>query len=142
MVLDEKNLKLDMRSLSQGINHLRIPLELTGINWDLEGVEPAEDTGLLDLYAELDKSRLLVTGDLEAEFLTPCARCLKPTRFAVSEEIWREYSMFEEDCLEGDVHLIPDSGMLDILDAVREAVMLSTPGKPLCSPECPGISYI
>lgn len=140
MRMDTEKLLVDMRSLKPGINTGEFPIYLNNIQWEIDNVEPAEDRGLLRITVDLEDTAVLCTGNLRAEFRTPCARCLEPAVFPVDEAVERKYTW--DPGLSGeDVHLIPASGELDILDAVREAVILSVPGKPLCSPHCPGIDY-
>ena len=140
MRMDTQKLLIDMRSLDRGINSGEYDLDMNSIQWNIDQVEPAHGCGILSMEVDLEDTAVLCRGVLKAEFRTPCARCLKPAVFPVREAVERKYTwdpMFSGD----NIHLIPNSGELDILDAVREAVILSIPGKPLCSPHCPGIDY-
>jgi uncharacterized protein len=140
--LDTETLVLDLRSLTRGINAGVFTLPLREIRWDIEEVEPAEETGTLELSADLEEGTLVCTGRFDAVFLTPCARCLEPARFDVREDILRKYSWLAGILEDEDMEMVPDSGRIQLLDALREAVILSIPGKPLCAPDCPGIDYI
>ena len=140
MRMDTRKLIIDMRSLKRGINTGEFSLDMNSIKWNIENVQPAEDRGMLRIEVDLEDTAVLCTGELRAEFKSPCARCLQPAVFPVDEAVERKYTW--DPALSGeDVHLIPASGELNILDALREAVILSVPGKALCSPNCPGIDY-
>lgn len=142
MKLDTETLILDLRSLTRGINTGVFTLPLRKVQWNIEEVEPAEETGTLELSADLEEGALICTGRFDAVFLIPCARCLELARFHVSEDILRKYSWLPGILGDEDIEMVPDSGRIQLLDALREAVILSIPGKPLCAPDCPGIDYI
>ncbi|MFO8183160.1 MAG: YceD family protein [Candidatus Aegiribacteria sp.] len=142
MKLDTEKLALDMRSLSRGTNRGSFIIPLRDVEWSIEDVEPAGDTGVLDLTVDLEEKAVICTGSFDARFQTRCARCLQPAVFPVREEIIREYSWIPAAPEEEPRELISDSGELNVLEAVREAIILSIPGKPLCSSDCPGIDYI
>lgn len=142
MKLDTEKLVLDMRSLSRGINRGSFIIPLRDVDWSIEDVEPAGDTGVLDLTVDLEENAVICTGSFDARFQTPCARCLQPAIFTVREDIIREYSWIPAAPEEEPRELISDSGGMNVLDAVREAIILSIPGKSLCSSDCPGIDYI
>lgn len=142
MKLDTEKLVLDMKSLSRGINRGSFIIPLRDVDWSIDDVEPAGDTGVLELTVNLEELAVNCTGSFDACFQTPCARCLRPAVFPVREGIIREYSWIPAPPEEEPRELISDSGEMNVLDAVREAIMLSIPGKPLCSADCPGIDYI
>ncbi|MCK4807250.1 MAG: DUF177 domain-containing protein [Candidatus Aegiribacteria sp.] len=141
MKLDTVKLVIDLKSLSRGINRGVFTIPLEKIEWNIEGVEPFDRQGTLDLMVDLEDEAVLCSGRLDANFRTPCARCLKPTRFSIIEEIYREYAWSPDPASEEQREVISKSGELDIFDAVQEAVLLSIPGKPLCYPDCAGICY-
>lgn len=142
MILDTERLVLDIRSLSRGMNRGSFTIPLREVDWSVEEVEPAGDTGVLDLAVDLEEKVVICTGSFDALFQTPCARCLRPAVFPVREEILREYGWIPAAPEDEPRELISDSGELNVMDAVREAIVLSIPGKPLCSADCPGIDYI
>jgi uncharacterized protein len=73
-------------------------------------------------------------------FETPCARCLEPALFAVDAEVFRIFTQDPELADDLDTELVPrNEGAVSILDAVREAVILSVPGMPLCRTDCRGL---
>jgi len=141
MILDPQRLVIDMKSLSRGINTGSFSIPITGIDWNIEDVEPDDSEAVLDLSVDYEDGIVLCTGSLKAVFRTPCARCLAPSRFDITEDIDREYTWKTNSSAAKDDPVISATGELDIFDAVREAVLLSIPSKSLCSPDCPGICY-
>ncbi len=141
MILDTENLIIDLKSLSRGINKGVFSIPLEKVEWNIEDVEPMDSPGTLELVVDYGDEAVLCSGWLDALFQTPCARCLEPSSFTISEEIYREYAWNPDPASDEQREVISQSGKLDILAAVREAILLSIPGKPLCSPDCTGICY-
>ena len=141
MIFDPEKLVIDMRSLSRGMNSGSFTIPLDRINWGIEDVEPAHDEATLELAVDYKDSVVLCSGRLNADFKIPCARCLEPMLFNICEDISREYTWKLDPSVEQEREIVPRSGELCIFDAVREAILLSIPGKPLCSPDCDGICY-
>ena len=141
MILDPEKLVIDMKSLSRGMNSGSFNIPIGKIDLDIEEVKSAEEEAVLELSVDYEDGVVLCTGRLLADFLIPCARCLKPVRFNICEEIYREYTWNPDSSSEHEREVVTRSGELGIYDAVREAVLLSIPGKPLCSPDCNGICY-
>ncbi len=141
MILDPEKLIVDLKSISEGLNTGTFTIPLKKINWNIEDVEPDEDEGILDLVINYEYETVQCTGKLNAVFRTACARCLEPARFTISEDISREYTWDHDPSDEKEKEIISTFDELDIFNALREAVLLSIPGKPLCSPDCAGISY-
>ena len=85
-----------------------------------------------------------LTAQVEIPYSGTCARCLDPVdgvftmpfeRTVVTEGTLTEEQ--EEDNI--DEYVILENGMLDIDDAVCEAVILSFPMRLLCAEDCPGL---
>ncbi len=141
MKFDTVKLIVDLKSLSRGINRGVYDIPLLKVEWNIEDVDPAESQGTLELVVDFGDEFVLCSGRLNAYFRTPCARCLEPSRFSISEEIYRVYTWIPDPASEEQREVISQSGELNIFDAVQEAVLLSIPLKPLCSPDCTGICY-
>lgn len=141
MILDPEKLVIDMRSLSRGMNRGSFVVPLDRINWNIDGAEPADHEATLELMVDYKDDIVLCSGRLNADFLIPCARCLEPVRFNICEDISREYTWEFDPSGEQEREMVSQSGELGLFDAVREAILLSIPGKPLCSPDCDGICY-
>ncbi len=142
MKMDTVSLTINMRSLSHGINKERFELPLKEIDWNIDNVEPGDDQAFIDLEVDLQDRGIICRGILDAVFVLPCARCLKKVSFPITEEIYRVYSWDESISDDLDSEPVILGGGFSILSAAREAIILSIPGKPLCTPDCPGISYI
>jgi len=142
MKMDTVSLTINMRSLSHGINKERFELPLKEIDWNIDNVEPGDDQAFIDLEVDLQDRGIICRGILDAVFVLPCARCLEKVSFPITEEIYRVYSWDESISDDLDSEPVILGGGFSILNAAREAIILSIPGKPLCSPDCPGISYI
>ncbi len=142
MKLDPVSLIINMTSLSHGINKGRFELSLTEIDWNIDNVKPGDGQAFIDLEVDLKDRCIICLGTLDAVFITTCARCLEKLNFPITEEIYRVYSWDERISDDVDSEPVTLGSEFSILDAVREAVILSMPGKPLCTPDCRGISYI
>lgn len=142
MKLYPASLTINMRSLSPGINKGRFELWLKEIDWNIDNVEPGDGQAFIDLEVDLEDSCIICYGNLDAVFTMPCARCLERVNFPVTEEIYRVYSWDESISEDVDSEPVTLGAGFSILEAAREAVILSIPGKPLCTPDCRGISYI
>lgn len=141
MILDTEKLVIDMRSLSRGMNRGCFDILLNKIDWKIDDVEPEENRATLELAVDYENDVVRCTGSLNAVFRTPCARCLEPSVFSITEPVNRSYTWDSDPSGDQVKAIVSQSGELDILGAVREAVLLSIPGKPLCSPDCAGICY-
>ncbi len=141
MKMDTVSLTIDMKSLSHGINKGRFELSLKEINWNIDNVEPGDGQAFIDLEVDLQDRGITCSGILDAVFVLPCARCLENVSFPITEEIYRVYSWDESISDDLDSEPVILGGGFSILNAVREAIILSLPGKPLCTPDCRGISY-
>lgn len=141
MKLNPATLTVDMRYLSHGMNVVEIMIPIQGMNWNIDDVEPESSEGYLNLNLDYRSSSVVCTGFIDAVFRTPCARCLKPVLFDITEDINRTYVFGGRKELQPDTEVVSDGGEFSVLNALREAVVLSMPGKPLCSPDCRGICY-
>ena len=143
MKFNEVECTVDTGSLKNGENSGTYILPMGDIDWSIDNIKPEDAEGILNLFIEVDGDDIICSGKLDAVFLTPCARCLEPTPFRVTAEIFREYMLNEYSPHGENVEfLVIDHGKFPIIDAIREAVILSIPGKPLCGPDCSGINYI
>jgi uncharacterized protein len=143
MRLDANTLELDLNSIRKDTSSGSFLLRMCDIGWNLEDMVPCSPEGTLFLTVTVRDSTWICSGNLAAEFETPCARCLEPARFSVDAEVYRIYTWDEELASDLDTELISRiDGAVSVLDAVREAVILSVPGKPLCSENCRGLCSV
>jgi len=138
--LDCRELSLHLRSTRSGSCTERYSIPLDEIEWNLPDLEPAGSTGILELTVTCHESTWICSGFFSAEFVTQCARCLEKALFTVDAEVYRIYTWDEQLADDLDTEFITSTdGTVSILDAVREAVILSVPGKPLCREDCNGL---
>ena len=109
-----------------GIEVLRVP----------EG-SPVE----VDLRLEAVMEGVLVTGTAHASLDGECARCLEP----ISDDIevrFQELFVYEDHALpedeDNEVSMLQDD-LVDLEPALRDAVVLALPFRPLCKEDCPGL---
>ena len=78
---------------------------------------------------------ILVTGLAEGEAKTECSRCLDALTLPVEVDFQElfAYSSYSEDDFE-----VQDE-QIDLEPVVRDAVVLSLPFQPVCSPDCLGL---
>ena len=91
---------------------------------------------------------LLITAKLSTSDMQECGRCLEEYRQALTLEIEDEFVPVvdvatglplpppEED---DDVFTIGTDHVLDLTEAVRQAILLARPMKPLCTDRCAGL---
>lgn len=143
MLLDCTSLLLDLSSLREGGNSGRFELDPGAIDWDIEDVRPVQGTAVLELDVNFRDQSFICRGRFTAVFETPCARCMAPSSFRVTEPVFAVFSMDGSLAEDPSVVTIPRNGRLaSLLDAVREAVILSLPGLPLCREDCRGLCHI
>ncbi|QIZ39284.1 DUF177 domain-containing protein [Saccharopolyspora sp. ASAGF58] len=100
--------------------------------------EPIE----LDLLAESVVEGVLVSGIAAATLAGECVRCLDPISDEVEVEV-RELFAYPDSATDvstddDEVERVVDD-LIDLEPVVRDAMLLSLPSAPLCSPDCPGL---
>jgi uncharacterized protein len=119
--------------------HYRID-ELAG------GNEDNQVTG--DISLTRTSRGILITGKLSAEIRGTCTRCLGNARQKIGINMEDEY--FPTLDIGSGVYVKPESGdltidenhILDLSEALRQYIIMATPTKILCRPDCPGICSI
>lgn len=85
---------------------------------------------------------ILVTGIVRADVTGECDRCLETAAFEVSGEI-EEYYLFEEpedpEEYEDGFELVSSDRVIDLGEAISDAVVMDTPFVVLCRPDCEGL---
>ena len=85
---------------------------------------------------------ILVTGIVRADVTGECDRCLETAAFEVSGEI-EEYYLFEEpedpEEYEDGFELVSPDRVIDLGEAISDAVVMDTPFVVLCRPDCEGL---
>jgi uncharacterized protein len=95
---------------------------------------------VLELRLEAVMEGVLVSGTARGSLRGECVRCLDPLQREITSELQELFAYpgvghhDDEDDLpqmEGD--------LLDLEPVVRDAIVLSLPFQPVCSPQCPGL---
>lgn len=132
-----------MRSLSRSVPapaHLGVAVLGVPEGADLE----------LDLRLESVVEGVLVSGTVSATVVGECARCLDPVSPRLVVDLQELYAYpgrepggrhQQGDDQDEDVEELPrlDGDLLDLEPALRDAVVLALPLKPLCREDCPGL---
>ena len=90
---------------------------------------------------------VLVRGTLKASLKSVCCRCLEtfdcPLTFGLEEEYHPTKDVVSgkplSTSLETGAFTIDGQHVLDLSEGVRQHMLLATPMKPLCCPECAGL---
>jgi uncharacterized protein len=109
--------------------------------------DPAQGDGRFELHAQRNGEEILVRGQLTADLVVECSRCLSDAPLHVETPVTALLSQDDEDALE-EIDLAPEDldrarfvGHEVILDElVREHLLLECPMQPLCAPGCQGIA--
>ena len=85
---------------------------------------------------------ILATGIVRGTGVGECDRCLDPASFEIASEV-DEYFLFEEPEDEGEnedgFEVIGEDKVIDLADAVHDAIVMETPFVVLCREDCRGL---
>ena len=135
---------IDITSISSGIgNHLSLEWETNPVELNLDKQDDAEFSAI-SFTGNLEnrgKGQYWLTGELKAEATTPCARCLTPVANQLSVPVSEQYSPgslqtntgLDEEGYRYEGHVI------DIRQALHDNLLLHTPPKLVCRPDCQGL---
>jgi uncharacterized protein len=112
------------------------------------------DFAELDLFADfhLDKLEgvahlnrtpqgLLIEAEFHAHQSAECVRCLEPFEMELHTRYQELFSFHEHPTTEPSL-LIPEDGNIDLAPLTRDYLLLETPIKGLCRPECKGLCTV
>ena len=110
--------------------------------------DPARPEGRFALHAQRNGEEILVRGELNADLLVECSRCLSDAPLLVRTPVTALLSQEDAGDLPEEIELEADDldrarfvGHEVILDElVREHLLLECPMQPLCSEGCQGIA--
>ena len=89
----------------------------------------------LDLELQAVNDGIVAVGEIRADWVGECRRCLKG---AGGEVIAAVQEIYERDPVEGETRQLGDA-MVDLTELARDAVLLELPIAPLCADDCAGI---
>jgi uncharacterized protein len=137
--------KLDLRELGRRAGSMRewdatLPAPA---GWGVEMIGVPEGAQVqLHLRLESVMEGVLVSGQVEAPVAGQCARCLEPVSDTLELDVQELYayagSTTEATSEEDEVRRI-DGEHLDLAPLVRDAVVLTLPLSPTCTPDCAGL---
>ena len=87
---------------------------------------------------------LLVTGTVEGEARTSCARCVDDFSFPVTGEVEGYFVLgadkeAPEDMDDDEFDVLPEDNVIDLEPLLNAALLLEFPLVPLCDDECKGL---
>jgi len=117
---------------------------------DINGTLGDEIEGSIEGTAKIIHTTrgVLVQCELSAEVRLVCSRCLEtflcPMSFTAEEEFRPLADVSDDSALcspeQSGEFTIDDKNIVDLGELIRQYVLLNLPMKPLCRPDCPGIS--
>ena len=138
LVLDTRELGRRPGSMRLVQREVRAPRR---IGLDLVAV-PADAALTLDLRMESVMEGVLITGAVFGIAEGECSRCLEPLHESVSVHLTELYAYpnsATETTTDADEFRSVVADLIDLEEAVIDAVALALPLQPLCSPECLGL---
>lgn len=137
--------KMDLRELGRRAGSMRewdatLPAPE---RWGLEMIGVPEGAPVhLHLRMESVMEGVLVSGEVDAPVTGQCARCLEPLEDTLHLDVQELYaypgSTTEATSEEDEVRRI-EGEHLDLAPLVRDAVVLTLPLAPTCTPDCSGL---
>jgi uncharacterized protein len=109
----------------------------------LDIVELEEDVTIEHLEGSLVLTRtsqgIWVAGTLKGFTPVECGRCLTRFSHELTLELMELFYFPPDNAPSQTEYTVTEDGLLDLVEPVREQVILSTPMSPLCQPGCLGI---
>lgn len=82
---------------------------------------------------------VLVTGTAGVGLEGRCVRCLTAVTDTMTADVQELYLYDDTDPGDDDETSRMEGDLIDLEPAVRDAIVLSLPQNPLCTPDCPGL---
>jgi len=83
------------------------------------------------------EERIVVNGEVTAEVISQCARCLKPVKNPIKAELDALFAR-EPDPEDPDRYIY-EASQVDLTEAVKDALVLALPLRYLCKEDCKGL---
>jgi uncharacterized protein len=139
-------MRIDIRELEAG------PLKVTGevLPEDLN-LDPVDlkVVGRIPVTLTVEKAgrEIRVRGGFQAELLLVCSRCLEPIEFSLAPQFDQFYQPVGSSHLTGEIALQEKDtdiaffrgDFIEVVDVVREQIVLAVPMKPMCREDCQGL---
>ncbi len=92
----------------------------------------------LDLRLESVHEGVLMSAELSAEASGVCGRCLRDITLPVEVEFQELFAYSSDEAFDYEVH----DDHVDLEPLIRDAVVLSLPFQPVCTPDRPGLDPV
>ena len=92
----------------------------------------------LDLRLESVHEGILVSAELSVDATGVCGRCLRDITQPVEVEFQELFAYSSDEAFDYEVH----DDHVDLEPLIRDAVVLSLPFQPVCTPDCPGLDPV
>ncbi|MCS5731935.1 DUF177 domain-containing protein [Herbiconiux moechotypicola] len=103
----------------------------------LIAVEKGEELHV-ELRLESVHEGVLVSAEVSSEAVGECGRCLRDIREPVEVEFQELFAYSSDEAFDHEVH----DDHVDLEPLIRDAVVLSLPFQPVCTPDCPGLDPV
>ncbi len=81
---------------------------------------------------------MLFEGKFETIAPSECVRCLEPFDLPLTTEFDEVYAYNSGSFTESGLY-VPEDGNIDLSPVVREYLLVESPIKPICKPDCQGL---
>ena len=135
---------LNLRSLKEFPATVSFDVDAAGMNIVSEGLT---FVGTAHIQLTIIRSDLIYycNGEVTCDATLECSRCLEPypaplkgkVEFSIQEA--EKKSLDPDEIPENEIVVSPGTSEVDITYAIREAILLEIPMKPLCSDGCLGL---
>ena len=139
-------MRIDVRELENG------PIRVEGeVLPDQLNLQPGEgrvvENPRVQVVAEKHGRQVRLRGSLKVSLELACARCLDAVRMQLSPEFDQFYQSNPGSNLSGEIALTRvdtevgffNGDFIDVVDIVREQIVLALPMKPMCREDCKGL---
>jgi uncharacterized protein len=139
-------MRIDIKELDSGPVRIQgevSPLELGLESTDGKVLQPVS----VKAVAEKHGLQIRVRGNLAAALELTCARCLDPVKMDLLPEFDQFYQSNAGSTLTGEIALTKkdtdiaffNGNYIELVDILREQILLALPMKPVCREECRGL---
>ena len=137
-------MKIDLYSLKEGENHFQFEedISLLELPTDLEAGMSVKVNGT----ASKRGTNFIVKGEVTCRLNLECSRCLESFYFRLEAPIEAYYALGDDvtESNENDeiIQISQADQSINLIDKVREAILLAVPYKTLCYIDCKGLCAV
>ncbi len=110
---------------------------------EIGATQLAADAPLIFLAGELELTRnsqgIWVDGTLQCAAPVSCARCLEDFDQSIELQLQEMFYYPPSKAPSATEYIIREDGILDLVEPIREQMVLSVPIRPICQPTCRGL---